>query len=515
MLRILGCITQQHDLRLVLLAGCLCLFACATAMSLNGRARAAEGRKRNAWIAGAGLVAGSGIWGTHFVAMLAYQAGFPVAYSPAVTILSVLIAVVLCALGFGISFARGGAVAGGAVSGAAIGAMHYIGMAAVRAPAQAIWDWRYVVASAVVGILAMAAGMWVFHRRSGWRNTIGTAVIFTLAICSMHFTGMTAVVYRFNPTIAVPEAVIAPGTLAVAVAAVAVLIVALGLVGAMVDSHLKERAIDESRRLRAHIAELEETKDHLKLALEAADSANQAKSAFLAAVSHELRTPLNAIIGFSEMLSSELFGPLGDKNKAYITDIHGSGRHLLALINEILDLVRIDAGELALDETVLDLDQLVDEAMRMVAPQAGAGRLTVTAGIDPGVKRIRADERRLKQVLLNLAGNAVKFTPAGGKVHIAAFADRRGLVIEVRDTGIGIAEMDIPLALERFGQIDSTLARKYEGTGLGLPLARQLTELHGGTLILESAIGVGTTVRLVLPARRILPRDTAAVAIPA
>src|SRR5580698_9920547 len=169
MIRVLGCITQQHDLRLVVLAGILCLFACATAMSLMARARAAADHKRNLWLASAGLVAGCGIWGTHFVAMLAYRPGFPVAYDPTLTLLSVLIAVVLCGAGFAMALGRSGAFVGGAVTGSAIGAMHYVGMAAVRAPAVATWDWRYVVASAVIGIAAMAGGLQVVHLGKTWR----------------------------------------------------------------------------------------------------------------------------------------------------------------------------------------------------------------------------------------------------------------------------------------------------------------------------------------------------------
>ncbi len=519
MLHVLGCITEQHDLRLVVLAGILCLFACATAMSLLARARATLDKTRLMWIAGAGVVAGCGIWGTHFVAMLAYRPGVPVAYDPTLTILSVLIAASLCGVGFWLAIERPGPMIGGAVTGAAIGAMHYVGMAAVRIPAVAIWDWHYVVASAVIGISAMALGMQIVIRGSGWKPQAAGAVIFTLAICSMHFTGMSAVTYRLDPTVLVPDSVVEPTVLAIAVAAVAILIVALGLVGSLVDSHLSERAVGEAQRLRAHIVELEATKgtleqttESLKLALDAAAAADQAKSAFLAAMSHELRTPLNAVIGFSDLLSMETFGSLGSaRNKEYVKDIHSSGRHLLALINDILDIARIDAGEGQLNEEVVALQELVANSLRMVTHQANAANIRLFEEIDPGVQFVRADERRLKQVLINLLGNAVKFTNVGGRVHVRAFRKDRDLIISVIDTGIGMAEKDIPIALERFGQIDSTLARKYEGTGLGLPLAKQLTELHGGRLVIESTVDVGTSVTIALPAERIVEQDKAAM----
>ena len=475
------------------------------------RARAAHDHMRNIWLIAAGVVAGCGIWGTHFVAMLAFRAGFPVSYDPTLTILSVVIAAVLCTGGFALTLGRAGPVIGGAVTGAAIGAMHYVGMAAVRAPAEALWDWQYVVWSAVIGIAAMAGGMQLVHRGKNWRSDGWGALVFTLAICSMHFTGMSAVTYRPDSSITVPNIVVEPTTLAIAVAAVAILIVALGLVGALVDSHLSDRSILEADRLRDHIAELEATKarleqtsESLRLALDAAGAAAKAKAAFLAAMSHELRTPLNAVIGFSEVLSMETFGAIGSvRNKEYVKDIHASGTHLLALINDILDIARIDAGEARLSEEIVDLKAVTAQALCMVTQQAEANNIRLVEKIEPAVRSVKADPRRLKQVLINLVGNAVKFTNPGGEVTIGARRVQDGLLLEVIDTGIGIADKDIPVALAYFGQIDSTLARKYEGTGLGLPLAKQLVELHGGRLKIESTPSVGTRVIVTLPLERI------------
>jgi signal transduction histidine kinase len=328
----------------------------------------------------------------------------------------------------------------------------------------------------------------------------------------MHFTGMSAVTLKFDPLVAVPDALLEPMVLAIAVASVAILIVALGLIGAIVDSHLAAREQGEAERLRAHIAELESTKEALEqtsrnliVARDAADAANRSKSSFLAAMSHELRTPLNAVIGFSEVLSMETFGPLGNKRYLdYTKDIHGSGVHLLALINDILDLSRIDAGEGVLEETDADLAELIEQSLRMVAAQAEAGGVALHSAIAANLPRFRVDKRRFKQVLINLLGNAVKFTPRGGRIDVRAFASDGGVAVTVADTGIGIEARDIPRALERFGQVDGSLARKYEGVGLGLPLAKQLMELHGGTLKLESAVNIGTTVTIALPASRIV-----------
>jgi signal transduction histidine kinase len=505
MFRVLGCITDQHDLRLVVLAGVLCLFACATAMSMISRARAAQSaRLRHVWTAAAGVVAGGGIWATHFVAMLAYQPGFPIAFDPGFTILSVVIAAVLCAIGFAISLKHG--ALGGAVTGAAIGTMHYVGMAAVRAPADAVWDPAYVIASTVIGIVMMAAGMHVVMRGHKRRWYSVGAVTFTLAIVLLHFTGMTAFALKPNPTVLVSNAVMAPATLAIAVASVAVLIVALGLIGALLDHHLALRSSDEAERLRAHIVELEATKQELSSALLLADAANQSKSTFLAAMSHELRTPLNAVIGFSEIILSETFGPLGSpRYKEYIGDIRKSGSHLLSLINDVLDLSRLDAGRGALlDERIIPAE-LIDDARRMIATQAERSHVKVTIDCPVSLPHVVADTRRLRQILVNLLSNAVKFTPSGGEVKVAVREQGESLAFVIEDTGIGIAAEDIPIALERFGQVDSRLSRRYEGTGLGLPLARQLVELHGGTFDLTSVVGVGTTVVFTLPPGRLIP----------
>ena len=511
MLHVLGCITQQHDIRFVVLAGLLCLFACMTAMSLIARARASEGRLRYLWLAGAGVVSGCGIWGTHFVAMLAYRAGLPVAYDPWLTGLSVLTAASLCGVGFTVAMTRVGPAIGGAVTGAAISAMHYIGMAAVRAPAHAIWNIEYIATSVAIGVLLTGLALHLAFRRPTLRGYLSGAVLFTLGIVGMHFTAMAAVVYVPDSTVSIPNAVLDPAALAVSVAAVAVLIVALGLAGATVDRHLALRALSETERLRAYVVELEATKadlestsEDLRHALDAAAHASQVKSQFLATMSHELRTPLNAVIGFSEIMLTETFGPLGAaRYRDYARDIHASGTHLLSLINDILDLSRLDAGQVELRDEAIDVASLIKELLRMVKGQAQSAGLKLTATIDPDLPLLRADQRRVKQVLINLLSNAIKFTPAKGCIDIAAAMRGDELAISVADTGIGIAKEDLPRALSRFGQIDSTLSRKYEGAGLGLPLSKQLIELHGGRLFLESELNTGTTVTIVFPAPRI------------
>ena len=253
------------------------------------------------------------------------------------------------------------------------------------------------------------------------------------------------------------------------------------------------------------VTESEAATRSLKAAMEAAEAGVQSKAQFLSTMSHELRTPLNAMLGFTELMQSGIAGALSAKQTAYLSDIHSSATFLLELVNEILDLSKADPGRLELVEEAVDIASIICEATRFVAPQASAGGILVDASADPQLPRVRADARRIKQILLNLLSNAVKFTPRGGKIEIRATLRPDGaLELTVSDSGIGMAAADIPKALERFGQIDDRLERRYEGTGLGLPLASKLIELHGGTLEIDSRVGAGTRVIIVLPASRVI-----------
>jgi signal transduction histidine kinase len=247
---------------------------------------------------------------------------------------------------------------------------------------------------------------------------------------------------------------------------------------------------------------------------EKAEAESQAKSAFLAVISHELRTPLNAIIGFSGLMQDERFGPLGaSRYREYVSDIKQSGEHLLELINNILNLSRAEAGKLDLHEDDLDIVDLAQTCARHMQPRVAEAGLQLELSLPPSPQMLRADAAKLRQILFNLLSNAVKFTPEGGRVFLRI--DKRpdgGITLIVEDTGVGMAAADIPLALQPFTQLDSSLARRYEGTGLGLPLTRSLVELHGGRLQLESSLGKGTTATVMLPASRSL--DGAAGARP-
>jgi signal transduction histidine kinase len=246
-------------------------------------------------------------------------------------------------------------------------------------------------------------------------------------------------------------------------------------------------------------------RQRLQIAKMAAETSNRMKSEFLANMSHELRTPLNAIIGFSELIETRMFGPLPERYRDYARNILTSGKHLLGLINEVLDLSKLEAGQLALHEEGIDLLHVIGTSMQFVEPQARKSNIQLSHVVDERVRFIRADERRMRQAITNLLSNAVKFTQPGGSVRAVCARTDTGLSIIVSDTGVGMAPMDIPKALEPFGQIDSRLARNHDGTGLGLPIAKHLIELHGGSLRISSEVNAGTTVTVFLPAARILP----------
>lgn len=255
------------------------------------------------------------------------------------------------------------------------------------------------------------------------------------------------------------------------------------------------------RKQRQELAELAEV---LEAARDQAERANRAKSAFLATMSHELRTPLNAVIGFAEVIRDHALKADSDPRYAeYAGDVYDSGRHLLDLINDILDVSRLDSGKLELNCNPFSVGDAVHGVAESMRDDIAAAGLELAIEIPPGLPDFDADERRIKQIMMKLLSNAIKFTKRGGKVTVrAAMNNAGGMTVSVTDTGIGIAPQDVPRAIESFRQIDSELNRRYPGSGLGLPLSKAMIELHGGTLTIDSQLGEGTTVGIMLPAER-------------
>ena len=276
----------------------------------------------------------------------------------------------------------------------------------------------------------------------------------------------------------------------------------------------EQKLVDNDLRLRATVIDLKHSQTTLeKQALELADlaqkysdeknraeEANQTKSKFLANMSHELRTPLNAIIGFSEIMGSGMFGMLGsEKYQEYCHDILTSGHYLLEVINDILDMSKIEAGRMKLDLEPLDLAQTLSESLRVVSGRANDKNLTLSSDIDEADLAVVADRRAIKQILVNLLSNAVKFTPDGGKVVVRSRVLRESVILMIADTGIGIAPHSLKRLGKPFEQVESQLTKTYHGSGLGLAIAKSLTALHGGSMRLRSKLGTGTVVFVTLP----------------
>jgi signal transduction histidine kinase len=251
----------------------------------------------------------------------------------------------------------------------------------------------------------------------------------------------------------------------------------------------------------------------LAFAVDEAELANRAKSSFLANMSHELRTPLNAILGFSEVMKDQHLGPVHNQRYlSYAGDIHSSGRHLLAIINDVLDLAKIEAGKMTIDNAALfELAPVLASSLAMLKGLGEKYGVTVHNEMIEDGLQIKAVERMIRQIVINLVGNAIKFTPAGGTVHLSGrMRSDGGYEIAVRDTGVGMSEKEMAHAMMPFGQNDNRFTGKHDGTGLGLPLAKAMLELHDGALTMSSIPDIGTTVTMILPPERVEARDLAA-----
>lgn len=612
MFSVLTCIVVEHDLRLVVLAALVCATACASAFGfhLKSLARAAN-PTRWAWMALTGLVAGSGVWATHFIAMLAYQPDLPVAYELGLTVVSLITAVVGMGAGFALPVLQPGratALVGGALTGFAVAAMHFMGIAAMRAQVRIDWDERYVIASIVIGALGGAAAFAArsrFRGRAGWAVPAGALV---LGIVGLHFTAMTAVTLVPDPTQALPSEAVGRTVLVISTVALAAALLAAassliwmervgrrstlrGLRDAldvvpsalsfydaqnrllswnkaygqimagigvdvvegmtrneMVDAALRAgwRPVDggdylERRRDAANgasppvllrppdgrwlrheafatadgggvtvitdITHQEEAARTLAQARDAAEAANRSKSQFLANMSHEIRTPLNGILGVADVLAA---AKLSSREGELVGVIQTSGALLNALLTDLLDLARVEAGAAELRPEPASLDELVRAVRGLYAPRAREKNVSLSVEMDEAAcGRVACDATRLRQVLGNLVSNAVKFTDAG-EVVIRVSRDGDRVTFAVRDTGIGFDETLKAQLFGRFQQADDSSTRKHGGAGLGLAICKEYVGLMGGELDCISTPGVGSTFAFTLS----LPRLAEAEPLP-
>jgi two-component system, cell cycle sensor histidine kinase PleC len=373
------------------------------------------------------------------------------------------------------------------------------------------WRGNFIIAEVIQGIVwAQMVGAIGETTDPNARTFVLVMLLLVAAMNATVTASIPVAVYAgLAPMTAATVAFLWPSSLADQTIPLAVLACSTLLYSAVLAKKLYARSIDslsfESQKDEL-ISELEQAKANSDLARRRAEEANLAKSRFLATMSHELRTPLNAILGFSEVMQAELFGAhIVPSYKEYSKDIHSSGQHLLTLINEILDLSRVEAGRYELKAEPVALNGVMDECRHLVALRAKKREITIVESSEPDLPRIWADQRAVRQVALNLLSNAVKFTPPGGVVSIkVGWTSVGGQYFSIKDTGPGIPEDEIPIVMSSFGR--GTLAQKNadEGSGLGLPIVKGLVELHGGTFTLKSRVREGTEVIVVFPPERVM-----------
>ena len=484
----------QYSPGLVALSLVVAVSASYVALDLLGSLSQAVGRTRAGWLAGGALAMGFGIWSMHFIGMLAFEMpGMPMSYDVPLMMLSILVAV--GASGFALSVmsrphvARRALFVSALAMASAIAGMHYIGMYSMRMPAEIVWDYRLVALSLVIALAASLSAFLVALRlptaKDAGRLQSVASVLMGLAIAGMHYVGMEAA--SFRPTehlVAHTSAVIPSSQLTVIVTTSTLLILGIALVGSITDRAFARRNVSERESQRR-------TRD--------AETASALKTRFLANMSHEIRTPLGAILGFAELLLEDEATEV--ERRTYVQTILRSARSLSQLLDDILDLSKIEMDRLELEHRPLELRTFVGELITLLkikADEKGLGLRFVDAGRAP--RSVLTDSVRLRQVLTNIVGNAIKFTARG---EVTLILDRetnaRGdyVIFEVRDTGIGISDQQLEHLFQPFSQADSSMTRRFGGTGLGLDISRRLARALGGDVdLVFTQATVGSTFKI-------------------
>jgi signal transduction histidine kinase len=492
-----------YDSFIVCLSVLAAILAVYVALDLTGRVAASGGAIRSAWILGGALVTGVGMWTMHFIGMLALRVPMTVTYTVEGVLVALAIAVASSIVWLLVAATRAATslavlLAGGAL-GIGMGAMHVVAMSAMRLAASPVVDRRMIALSMVIALVASVAVVSFASRLRADEGSVGVrrralaSVVIGGLVATVHYTAMAGVRFRPAPPAAASPSgeLLATHGLAYALIAGCALMVGLALASAACGRALQRRArvANEHARLRA---EAERARDE-------AQAADRAKSGFLAAMSHELRTPLNAIAGFTQLLQLGVHGPLNDQQRDDLARIERSEKHLLGLINNVLNFARLESGHVPMHSQRVTADAIVSPVEAMITPQMESRGLRYArrhAGDDIA---LYCDPEKAEQVLINLLSNAVKFTPQGGTIELESCAADGVARISVRDSGVGIPEDKLAAIFEPFVQVERNLTSVTEGAGLGLAISRDLARAMGGDLRVRSTVGKGSVFTFELP----------------
>ncbi|BBI32634.1 response regulator [Cohnella abietis] len=514
---------ESYDALLVVFSYVVAVVASYTVLDLVGRITTSTGRVRWLWLLFGAFAMGMGIWSMHFVGMLALSLPVPVAYNLFTVVLSVIVAIIASFIALymvgrdHLTLRR--LLGGGVLLAIGISSMHYIGMAAMLIDIS--YDPFYFILSIVIALVASVAALWLsfYFRKGGKRGAtwkkLGSGLIMGAAIVGMHYTGMTAAHFHLgDKSLSTSGFILDQSWLGYFISGGTLFTLGLSLLGIYIsnkfsykDSEIQEKASEisemnkELRQLNENLEELvKERTAQLEQAHDEAIKANMIKSQFLANMSHELRTPLNAIIGYSELLVEEA-EELGEQT--FVEDlgkIRNAGKHLLNLINDILDISKIEAGKMEVHMETFDMSGLIQDVITTVKPLTDKNNNKLETSLVQG--EMTTDVTKLRQILINLLSNASKFTKEGTislDVYRELRNDRTGYCFCVKDTGIGMTPEQVEKLFQPFTQADSSTTRKYGGTGLGLAISRSFCDLMGGAIQVESEIGSGSLFTCWLP----------------